>query len=104
MFIEPEKNVVIGITKCRMVEDVFDQDELIDVALGNNGENISFKGYTVLLVEQDDTKSIEEMLQKVSEKGCLKKHVRQGFINPVHIENMLSKIIPPKNEETKQIQ
>jgi hypothetical protein len=54
MFIEPEKNVVIGITKCRMVEDIFDKDELVDVALGNDGQNISFKGYDVLLVEQDD--------------------------------------------------
>ena len=51
MFIEHEKNIVIGITKCRMVEDIFDKDELVDVALGNDGQNISFKGYDVLLVE-----------------------------------------------------
>ena len=76
MFLEPEKNLVIGITKCRMVEETFDKDELVDVALGANGENISFKGYEVLLVEQDDPHSIIEMLRKVTEKGCVKKHVR----------------------------
>ena len=54
MFLEPEKNLVIGITKCRMVEDMFDKDELVDVALGKNGEMVSFKDYDVLLVEQDD--------------------------------------------------
>lgn len=102
MFVEPEKNVVIGITKCRMVEEIFDMDELVDVALGNNGQNISFKDYTVLLVEQDDSQNIIEMLQKVTEKGCLKRHIRPGFLNPQDIEIMLSSIVPPQEQEIKQ--
>lgn len=48
MFLEPEKNLVIGITKGRMVEDTYDMDELVDVALGSEGQHESFKGYTVL--------------------------------------------------------
>lgn len=102
MFLEPEKNLVIGITKCRMVEETFDKDELVDVALGANGENISFKGYEVLLVEQDDPHSIIDMLKKVSEKGCIKKFVRQGFLNPHDIEKMLSTVNPPGDMEVKK--
>jgi len=41
-------------TKARIVEATFDEDDLIDIAQGNNGEHRSFKGYEVMRVEQDD--------------------------------------------------
>ena len=34
MFKEPEKHLVIGITKARMVQDTYDEDELVDIATG----------------------------------------------------------------------
>ncbi len=54
MFRDPEKRLLIGITKNRMVSQQFDVDEILDVATGADGQNISFKGYEVIQVEQDD--------------------------------------------------
>lgn len=88
MFKEPEKHVVIGITKTRLVQNTIGEDEIVSVAQGENGENISFKGYDVLIVEQDDTATIQEMLQMVMQKGCIKNNVRMGFID----ENSIMKI------------
>ena len=51
--------MTIAITKSRMVQDDMDQDEIIDIALGNNGEQRSFKGYNVIRVEQDDPYLLE---------------------------------------------
>ena len=42
MFKEPEKHVVIGITKTRLVANTLGEDEIVSVALGENGENRSF--------------------------------------------------------------
>lgn len=60
MFIEPEKHVVIGITKCNM-QNTYDIDELIEEATDVE-KNISFAGYTVVLVEQDDEQHLVGML------------------------------------------
>ena len=45
---------MIAMTKARIVEATFDEDDLIDIAQGKNGEHRSFKGYEVIRVEQDD--------------------------------------------------
>jgi len=51
MFNKPHEHLIIAITKTRLVDNHFDLDELVDVAKGENGENISFEGYDVTLVE-----------------------------------------------------
>ena len=45
MFKDPEKHISIGITKATIVQESMDYDEIVDVALGNNGEMRNFKGY-----------------------------------------------------------
>ena len=45
MFRDPQKHLVIGITKNRMVAQQFEYDEVLDVATGQNDEQISFKGF-----------------------------------------------------------
>lgn len=54
MFRDAEKHMVIAITKNQMVSQQFDEDEIIDIATGEDGQNISFKGYEVIQVEQDN--------------------------------------------------
>lgn len=55
MFDAPEKHVVIGITKSRMFpETLGDAEDILSVARGENEETVSFREYTVLVVEQDD--------------------------------------------------
>ena len=91
MFQEPEEHVVIGITKARM-QQAFDDDELIDVATGSDGQQVSFDGYTVVCVEQDDPKSIVAMLKAVSEKGSVQNHVCQGFLNPQEVQDLFKQV------------
>lgn len=65
MFAEPEKHLVIGITKARIASDIIDESEILDWATGRVGEESvhrSFKGYTCIQVEQDDTKMIQDMI------------------------------------------
>lgn len=38
MFKNPEKNVIVALTKANMYPNLFDEDEVVDIALGNNGE------------------------------------------------------------------
>ena len=73
MFRDPADHLIIGITKNRMVQAQFDYDEIIDVASGENKENISFKGYEVVQVEQDAAYTLEDMIKRVNAKGCVKK-------------------------------
>ena len=55
MFDQPEKHVVIGITKTRMFPDSLgDADDILSIAKGEDDETLSFKEYEVLIVEQDD--------------------------------------------------
>lgn len=51
MFKQPEKLIPIAFTKAAMVQSSMDEDEIVDVALGNNGENRNFHGYKVYRVE-----------------------------------------------------
>lgn len=51
MFQDPEKHITIAFTKARIVQDSIEDDEIIDVALGVNGEQRNFKGYKVMRVE-----------------------------------------------------
>ena len=44
-----------------------DYDEIVDVALGNNGENRNFKGYNVFRVEQDDPELLKELVEFVKQ-------------------------------------
>ena len=51
MFEDPHKHITIAMTKARIVQEDFDEDEIIDVAKGKNGENRSFKDFKVIRVE-----------------------------------------------------
>lgn len=55
MFKEPWKHLVIGIVKTRLVtETLGDKDDILSVARGEGDEQVSFKGYQCLIVEQDN--------------------------------------------------
>lgn len=62
MFKDPMEHLVIGITKNRMVSLQFEYDEVIDVALGANDEQVSFKGFEVIQIEQDDVFTLKNMI------------------------------------------
>jgi hypothetical protein len=52
MFKEPWKHLIIGIVKTRMVIDTLGEEEdILSVALGENEEVVSFKGYQCIFVE-----------------------------------------------------
>ena len=48
MFKDPMEHLIIGITKNRMVSLQFEYDEIVDVALGENDEQVSFRGFEVI--------------------------------------------------------
>ena len=77
MFKEPEKHVVVGITKTRTVADIIgDASDILSVAQGENDEIISFKGYKLVVVEQDDVESLQGMILAVQEQGCARRFAR----------------------------
>ena len=51
MFQKETDNVVIAITKSRMVESTYDQDDILDIAEGKAGQQRNFKGFKLMLVE-----------------------------------------------------
>lgn len=82
MFDQPEKHVVIGITKTRLYEETLgDEEDILSIANGENDEQLNFKEYDVIVVEQDNEKSIQEMIEAVKAKGCAKRFARQGFVD-----------------------
>lgn len=83
MFRQPEQHIVVGVTKTRLVANVLsdDEEELLAIVKGENGESRSFKGYEVCLVEQDDPESIVDMLGMVMKAGCVRAQIKMGFIN-----------------------
>ena len=42
---------------------------------------MSFRGYTVVRVSQDNTDSIQEMLDEIIKKDSIKNHVKMGFFD-----------------------
>ena len=64
MFKEPEKHLIIGITKTKMVEMTLgDEEEVLAKAQGEGNETVSFKGYKCIIVEQDETESLQEVVK-----------------------------------------
>jgi hypothetical protein len=99
MFRDPASHLIIGITKNRMVNAQFDYDDIIDVATGENKENISFKGYEVIQVEQDDAFTLEDMIKRVNAKGCVKKQVKRGFLDPFEVVKLFERVKPAQELE-----
>ena len=77
MFDKPEEHIVIGVTKTRLFSDLLgDEEDILSVAQGENGETSSFKEYTVVIVEQDNVTSMQDMIKAVKEKGCARRFAR----------------------------
>lgn len=54
MFKEPQKHLIIGLVKTTMFdESLGDRNDILKAARGEGGEQRSFKGYNVIVVEQD---------------------------------------------------
>lgn len=105
MFKEPEKHLCVAITKAKMAEMSFDYDDILPTALGEEGQHVSFKGYNVIQVEQDDQETIIEMIDEVNKMGDVKPYVKQGFFDFRKIEeifnsrgNKISQVLDPKNQ------
>ena len=45
MFKDPEQHLTVAITKAKMAEMSYSYEDILPVALGENGEDISFKGF-----------------------------------------------------------
>lgn len=100
MFKDPQNHLVIGITKNRMVQQQFEYDEVIEVATGQNDEQISFKGFEqVIQVEQDDIFTLQSMITSVKQKGCLKNQVKRGFLDPFEVIKMFEQVQPAQEME-----
>ena len=50
MFEKPENHVVIAVTKAHLFPDLFDAEEVMDMAEGKNNEMVSFRGYKIQLI------------------------------------------------------
>lgn len=48
MFKDPEKHLTVAITKAKMAEMTYDYDDILPVALGENDEHVSFRGFQVI--------------------------------------------------------
>ena len=92
MFKEPEKHVVIAVTKAQMFSSQMDPEDIVDIAQGEDGQNVSFRGYTVVQVSQDNPDTIQEMLDEVRKKDCISDHVKMGFFDYSDLSKMLESI------------
>lgn len=82
MFKEPEKHLIIGIVKSRMVVDTLgDREDIMSVAMGQNNEAVSFKGFKCIFTEQDQVSDLQEMVKLIQKQECLKRYVMKGFID-----------------------
>lgn len=90
MFQDPEKHLTVAITKAKMVEMTYDYEDILPVALGENDEHISFRGYEVIQVEQNDPDTIIEMIEKVNKMGDIKPYVKLGFFDYRKIEELFT--------------
>lgn len=88
MFKDPEQHLTVAITKAKMAEMTYEYDEILSVALGENDEHISFRGYQVIQVEQYDPETMIEMIDKINEMGDIKPYVKQGFFDYRKIEEL----------------
>lgn len=101
MFDQPEKHIVIGITKTKLFEDSLgDADDILSIAKGEDDETLSFKEYECVIVEQDDVSSMQDMIQAVKEKGCAKRYARRGFIDSQEVEKMFARVKPEQDIKT----
>lgn len=106
MFKNPEQHLVIGITKARLTDNIIDEDEVLAFAMGTVEDqeiNRSFKGYKCVRVEQDDDQLIKEMIEEVFKKGCVKDHIKMGFVHSNKIEDIFEKVKPGKDFDLMQI-
>jgi hypothetical protein len=69
-----------------------DPEDIVDIAQGEDGQNVSFRGYTVVRVSQDDPDTVQEMLDKVRQKDCISEHVKMGFFDYSDLSKMLESI------------
>lgn len=97
MFKNPEDHLVIGVTKARLADSIIPQEEIIDVAMGQSGDegsHRSFKNFTCIRIEQDDIGLNQQMIAEVFSKGCVKNYVKMGFIESRRIEEIFDKVKP----------
>ena len=73
-----------------MAEMTYDYDDILPVALGENDEHISFRGYQVIQVEQNNPETIVEMIDKINEMGDIKPFVKLGFFDYRKIEEIFT--------------
>jgi hypothetical protein len=90
MFKDPEKHLTVAITKAKMAEMTFDYEDILPFARGEGDEHITFRGYEVIQVEQNDPDTIEEMIAKINEMGDIKPFVKLGFFDYKKIEEMFT--------------
>ena len=69
-----------------------DPEDIVDIAHGEDGQNVSFRGYTVVRVSQDDPDTVQEMLDEVRKKDCISEHVKMGFFDYSDLSKMLESI------------
>lgn len=92
MFAAPEKHVLIAVTKAKLFEQSFDEEDIIPMAKGRGGQNVSFRGYEVVIVSQDDAESMQAMISAVHAQGCIKNHVKMGFFDPSVLQKLLERV------------
>jgi len=76
MFKDPQDHLTVAITKAKMAEMSFDYDDILPTALGEEGQHVSFKGYNVIQVEQDDPETLVEMIEHINKMGDVKPYVK----------------------------
>ena len=92
MFKDPQHHLIIGIVKTRTVEDSLgDREDILSVALGENDETVSFKGYKCIIVEQDNIEELQEMAKLIQESPCIKNFVKKGFIDQYELLKIFEK-------------
>jgi hypothetical protein len=81
-----EKNTVIGITQSKMYNSIIPRRKAQSIAQGKAHGGVeldhSFKGYEVVLLEQDEPKTIQTLIDAVLETDCSHSVLKNDFINP----------------------
>jgi hypothetical protein len=92
MFIEPEKHILVAITKIKFFQNIITPKKLMRAASGEGRQKISLKGHKIVLVEQDQPETMKDLIKVlVEEVGDIKGSCKCGWIQPVRITSIIKK-------------
>lgn len=88
MFEEPKKHIVIGITNSKDLTDESGSDSFPPLDIFG----LFLKGYQVLMLDPEETESMQSLVLKLRNTGSVKKYVKSSFVEKQVLSQLLNKV------------